>query len=130
MLDPKALLAVLALTLAPLAVLADGLDDLDVTMEVLDSEAELDALISEMRGPAESDAGRESNAAQERAPGSRGGTRDGTSPFREDRETDGFEREQRGGESDLLHEDDFETDEGEDLELDELPKEDYADPHY
>ena len=130
MLDPKTLLAALTLALAPVVALADDLDDLDVTMEVLDSEAELDVLVSQMRGPAESDAGRESDAAKDRVTESAGATEDSTSPFRENRETDGFERELRGGESDLLHEDDFETDEGEDLELDELPKEDYVDPHY
>lgn len=130
MLDPKTVFAVLALTLAPLAVLADDLDDLDVTMEVLDSEDELDVLVSQMRGPADSDAARESKGAGDRAPESAGAGEDDSSPFRENRETDGFEREQRGGDRDLMHEDDFETDEGEDLELDELPKEDYVDPHY
>ena len=51
-------LAIAALTLVaffPTAVRADELDDLDVTMEVLDDVADFDDAISEMRGPDDDD---------------------------------------------------------------------------
>lgn len=127
----RPLLAVLAVLGAPCAVLAnDDLDDLDVTMQVLDSEAELDVLVSQMRGPGQSE---QSAAGEDGTGGANGGAAPAeveAGPFREQGDTDGFDRDRRAGEEELLLEDDWESDEGEDLELDELPKDDYVDPHY
>ena len=44
-------LALTCLAMFPAAALAGDLDDLEVTMEVLDYESDLDGTIAEMRGP-------------------------------------------------------------------------------
>ncbi len=44
-------LALTCLAMFPAAALAGDLDDLEVTMEVLDAESDLDGTIAEMRGP-------------------------------------------------------------------------------
>lgn len=122
MFDRKYLLPLIALLLAPFAVGADEFDDLDVTMEVLDSEAELDVLMSQMRGPGRSDVDRDLGDEEEEASS-------GLSPFEENPlpGDDGFDHDNIFRNEPLTEEDDFESLEGEDLNLD-LPPPDYVPP--
>lgn len=113
MFDCKKLLPLIALGFAPLTVIADELEDLDVTMEVLDSEAELDVLMSQMRGPARSDADRK--LGEENEPS---GIR--ISPFESNPlpTDDGFDHDNIFRNEPLTEEDDFESLEGEEIEFD------------
>ncbi len=117
MFDVKKLLPLIALGFIPLTVIADEqdeLDDLDVTMEVLDSEAELDVLMSQMRGPARSEADRE--LGEENDPSGPGLSPFESNPLPTD---DGFDHDNIFRNEPLTEEDDFESLEGEDLEVDE-----------
>ena len=115
---PLAALALLPVAAAP--AYAQEFEDLDVTMEVLDSEAELDVLVSQMRGPARSDADRDLG---------REGKEDASpSPFEENAaaDDDGFDHDNIFRHDPLTREDDYESLEGEDQSLD-LPA-DMPDP--
>jgi hypothetical protein len=106
------LLPFLVLALMPAAVIADEFDDLDVTMEVLDSESEMTVLVKQMRGPdygsVDRDLGREEDETA------------ADSPFKENEFTkdDDFERDNLFRRQPLTQEDDFESLEGEDLNFD------------
>jgi hypothetical protein len=103
-----------------MAIADDKLDDLDVTMEVLDNEAEFGELVNQMRGPDAS--GIDENFVDE----------DAVYVIEEDLDTedidplavdtearaDRFERDAVAPEEQLRHEDDWEDDEGEDRDLD------------
>ncbi len=113
MFDCKKLLPLIALGFAPLTVIADELDDLDVTMEVLDNEAELDVLMSQMRGPGRSDADRD--LGEENATSGPDISPFESNPLPTD---DGFDHDNIFRNEPLTEEDDFESLEGEDLEVD------------
>jgi hypothetical protein len=115
MIDPRHLLPVLALALLPAAAIADDLEDLDVTMEVLDTEGELDILVRQMRGPEHGDADRDLGEENERIKRE--------SPFVDNEfiRDDDFERDNVFRKDPLTKEDDWESIEGEDLNLD-LPE--------
>lgn len=106
-----------------LALADDEFEDLEVTMEVLDSEAELDILINQMRGPSRSDAARDRIREVEFA-------RDAERFENLESGEDGFYDDDLFRNDPLLEEDDFESMEGEDLDLDEPlePEPDYPDP--
>lgn len=112
---PLAVLALLPVAAAP--AYAQEFEDLDVTMEVLDSEAELDVLVSQMRGPARSDADRDLGREGEEDSAS-------PSPFEENAaaDDDGFDHDNIFRNDPLTREDDYESLEGEDQSLD-LPAE-------
>jgi hypothetical protein len=122
MFEGKSLFPLIVLVLLPIAVGADEFEDLDVTMEVLDSEAELGVLMSQMRGPGRSDVDRELGEEEEAAASS-------PSPFEENPlpTDDGFDHDNIFRNDPLTEEDDFESLEGEDLNLD-LPPTDYVPP--
>jgi hypothetical protein len=122
MFEGKNLSLLIALVLVPLAAGADEFEDLDVTMEVLDSEAELGVLMSQMRGPGRSDVDRQLGEEEEAAASS-------PSPFEENLlpTDDGFDHDNIFRNEPLTEEDDFESLEGEDLNLD-LPPPDYVPP--
>jgi hypothetical protein len=109
------LLSTLVLVLVAPALPADEFEDLDVTMDILESESELDVLVSQMRGPERTDADRELGREEQEE------TRD--SPFEENEFTvdDDFERDNLFRRQELTEEDDFESLEGEDLNFDLPP---------
>lgn len=113
----------LTLGMPGLALADDEFEDLEVTMEVLGSEAELDILINQMRGPSRSDAARDRIREVEFA--------EDAQRF-EDLEAgeDGFYDDDLFRNDPLLEEDDFESLEGEDLDLDipEVPEPESIDP--
>ena len=117
------------LALAPAVAFAGDLDDLDVTMEVLDDTSSIDNSIPEMQGPADG----ESDAGVDAETGDAGGD-DAESDDRGDDDyqneddfghdedvggDDDFEHDQDFDEGDLDREDDFEDEQGEDRDLDE-----------
>jgi hypothetical protein len=113
--DHVKLLSALVLALVAPAVPADEFEDLDVTMDILESESELDVLVSQMRGPERTEADRDLGREEQEE------TRE--SPFEENEFTadDDFERDNLFRRQELTEEDDFESLEGEDLELDLPP---------
>ena len=120
--DRIEMLAALALAFAPIPVVADEFEDLDVTMEVLDSESELGVLESQMRGPEGSEVDQELGREEE--------SDTDTSPFEDNEFTtdDDFERDNLFRRQALTDEDDFESLEGEDLNLDLPPPPEPVDP--
>ena len=115
--DHVTLLSALALALVPPALHEDEFEDLDVTMDILESESELDVLVSQMRGPERTEADRDLDREEEEE------ARE--SPFEENEFTvdDDFERDNLFRRQELTDEDDFESLEGEDLDLDLPPPE-------
>lgn len=111
-----ATLALATLAGAPAAVVADELDDLDVTMEVMTDEDELDEFISEMRGP--NDDGLENVDDDESGNGIMG---DEPDDFDVERRAarDEFDDERATDDDDLRGEDDFEHEDGDDLDDEE-----------
>ena len=117
------------LALAPAISFAGDLDDLDVTMEVLDDTSGIDDSIPEMQGPVdgESDAGvgeEQGEAGGDDAESDDRGDDDYQSEddFGHDEDGGGggdFEHDQDFDEGDLDREDDFEDEQGEDRDLDE-----------
>jgi hypothetical protein len=95
------------------ATAADELEDLDVTMEVLDSEEDLPILVSGLRGPASG--GVDVSLGDERVL-----VEKDPDPFADDviKIGDGFDRNATFREDELLQEEAFETAEGEDVDLD------------
>jgi len=114
--DRPKLIALLTLALLPPVIVADEFEDLDVTMEILDSESELDVLVSQMRGPERSGADRDLGEEEDE-----GEAKD--SPFEENEfaADDDFERDNLFRRQGLTEEDDFESLEGEDQNLDLPP---------
>ncbi len=119
-----------ALLAAPLPALAENeLDDLDVTMEVVGDESELREFVSEMRGPdargiddtlADSDSDPGASVEVETPAATAEG------PFADEEAAgDGFDHDIVLPEERLPYEDDFAHDEGEDLDLDKLPEDEY-----
>ena len=128
----SATIALASLLVAPLPALADDeLDDLDVTMEVVGDESELREFVSEMRGPdargidealADSDSGNAAGASTDAEPPEVAAQ----GPFADEESGgDGFDRDIVLPEERLPYEDDFANDEGEDLDLDMLPEDEY-----
>ncbi|HNP37096.1 MAG TPA: hypothetical protein PKK10_14690 [Woeseiaceae bacterium] len=121
---------------APGAAVADEeLDDLDVTMEVLDDESEFSELANQMRGPdtsgIEDFTDDSADAADADVPGDDAEVNE-RPLFTDDRgaQGDGFDRDATLPEDQLRHEDDFEDDEGEDRDLDIPIEMDYPDEEY
>jgi|GEM_PF-1791575 len=117
----------LAALLLPLPALAqDEIGDLDVTMEVLDNEAEVDLLINEMRGPSTVGVDRDlGDEATGESPAISEAERE-ADPFGDaDERRDGFGRDETLPEDALATESDWEFSEGEDVDLDMLPEDDY-----
>ncbi len=114
--DRPKLIALLTLALLPPVIVADEFEDLDVTMEILDSESELDVLVSQMRGPERSGVDRDLGDEEDE-----GKAKD--SPFEENEfaADDDFERDNLFRRQGLTEEDDFESLEGEDQNLDLPP---------
>ncbi len=114
--DRPKLIALLTLALLPPVIVADEFEDLDVTMEILDSESELDVLVSQMRGPERSGVDRDLGEEEDE-----GEAKD--SPFEENEFAvdDDFERDNLFRRQGLTEEDDFEDLEGEDQNLDLPP---------
>jgi len=114
--DRPKLIALLTLALLPPVIVADEFEDLDVTMEILDSESERDVLVSQMRGPERSGADRDRGEEEDE-----GEAKD--SPFEENEfaADDDFERDNLFRRQGLTEEDDFESLEGEDQNLDLPP---------
>lgn len=114
--DRPKLIALLTLALLPPVIVADEFEDLDVTMEILESESELDVLVSQMRGPERSGADRDLGEEDDK-----GEAKD--SPFEENEfaADDDFERDNLFRRQGLTEEDDFESLEGEDQNLDLPP---------
>lgn len=114
--DCPKLIALLTLALLPPVIVADEFDDLDVTMEILDSESELDVLVSQMRGPERTGVDRDLGEEEDK-----GEAKD--SPFEKNEFTadDDFERDNLFRRQGLTEEDDFESLEGEDQNLDLPP---------
>lgn len=114
------LLVMACIGLPTMASADDKLDDLDVTMEVLDNEAEFGEFVNQMRGPDAS--GVDENFVDQ----------DDVYVIEDDLDTgdidplavdmdaraDRFERDAVQPEERLRHEDDWEDDEGEDRDLD------------
>ncbi len=120
-------LPVLLAAMLPLPAFAqDEIGDLDVTMEVLDYEGEVDLLINEMRGPDSAGAGSGfGDEATGDSPAIPAAERE-ADPFGDaDERRDGFARDESLPEDDLASESDFEFAEGEDVDLDMLPEDDY-----
>ena len=115
-------------TLLPAVSMADGLDDLEVTMDVLDTESELDEVIAEMRGPEDVDSESDFNDEDGDEEGEAGevgevgqdgddGADGEVGEVGEDGDAgDGFERDEVREEDEMADESDFE--EGEDLDED------------
>ena len=114
--DRPNLILMLMLLQLPIVVVADEFEDLDVTMEILDSESELDILVSQMRGPERSGTDRDLGKEESDDKASE-------SPFEENEFTadDDFERDNLFRSQGLTEEDDFESLEGEDQNLDLPP---------
>jgi len=132
----KVFIATLVLTCFayfPAPVFADGLDDLDVTMEVMDDMAGIDDAVLEMRGPEGDDfvggdgddPGDDSgddfdDKASDHEEGGEGDS--GEDDFGEEQREfeeheDDFEDDDDFDEEDLDEEDDFEEEEGEDVDI-------------
>ena len=127
MTHPRWLPVLLAAMLLPLPALGqDEIGDLDVTMEVLDYEGEVDLLINEMRGPDTVGVDRDlGDEATGESPAISAAERE-ADPFGDaDERRDGFGRDETLPEDELATESDFEFAEGEDVDLDELPEDDY-----
>lgn len=108
-------IATLVLTCAamfPAASLAKGLDDLDVTMEVLDSTSDIDDAVAQMRGPGDDDdhgtddGGGNADVDEDEV--------DGSDDFSDE---DGFENDDDFDDEDGLEDEDG-IDEGEDIDDD------------
>jgi len=129
----KVFIATLVLTCFacfPAAVFADGLDDLDVTMEVMDDMAGIDDAILEMRGPEDDDfvgGDGDGDDSDDDPESDSGGFDDEGSDHDEDdfgeeqgefeEHEDDFEDDDDFDEEDLDEEDDFEEEEGEDVDV-------------
>ena len=122
----KVFIATLVLTCFayfPAPVFADGLDDLDVTMEVLDDVAGIDDAILEMRGPEGDgddlgdDSGDESSGHEKDGEGDSGEDAFGEEQGEFEEHEDDFEDDDDFDEEDLDEEDDFEEEEGEDVDV-------------
>jgi len=100
-------------TLLPAVTIADGLGDLEVTMDVLDTESELNDVIAEMRGPEDVDSESDRNDEAGEV-GEVGGDSETDSDVAD--AGDGFERDVVREEDEMADESDFE--EGEDIDLD------------
>jgi len=99
--------------LLPAVAIADGLDDLEVTMDVLDTESELDEVIAEMRGPEDGDSESDRNDEEDEV-GEVGG--DGEADGDVAAAGDGFERDVVREEDEMADESNFE--EGEEVDED------------
>ena len=120
---------------------ADDLDDLDVTMEVIDDIADIGVAVTEMRGPeaggpeepeVESDDADEMGSNDD-AEHDAGAGSDDEEEFENELEDesdeefeDEFEHDEDFDDEELDEEDDFEHEEGEDVEYDEYDEEDDA----
>ena len=120
-----AILALTCFALTPNMARADDLDDLEVTMEVLDDTSGLDFEVSAMRGPEGSEDGSRDALGEDEGDADDGfsedeepeedfGEDDG---FSEDEEQDDFSADDEFSDDDLSEEGDFE--EGEDIDDDE-----------
>jgi hypothetical protein len=101
----------------------DGNEDLEVTMEVLDSESEVGVLMKEMRGP--------DRSMRDPAPARPPAASEDDEKF-DDLESrdDGFYSDELFRNDPLIEEDDFESLEGEDLDLDIATDVTSEDPGY
>ena len=123
----KVFIATLVLTCFayfPAPVFADGLDDLDVTMEVLDDVAGIDDAILEMRGPegdgddlGDDSGDDEASDHEEDREGDAGEDDFGEDQGEFEEHEDDFEDDDDFDEEDLDEEDDFEEEEGEDVDV-------------
>jgi len=123
----KVFIATLVLTCFayfPAPVFADGLDDLDVTMEVLDDVAGIDDAILEMRGPegdgddlGDDSGDDEASDHEEDREGDAGEDDFGEEQGEFEEHEDDFEDDDDFDEEDLDEEDDFEEEEGEDVDV-------------
>jgi len=123
----KVFIATLVLTCFayfPAPVFADGLDDLDVTMEVLDDVAGIDDAILEMRGPegdgddlGDDSGDDEASDHEEDREGDASEDDFGEEQGEFEEHEDDFEDDDDFDEEDLDEEDDFEEEEGEDVDV-------------
>lgn len=137
----KVFLAILALSCMaffPAVARADGsLDDLDVTMEVLDDKIDLSIKLSEMRGPDFSGVEHEDDAEDQ---GSDHGSddeqdqehderreHDEADEFEDEEHDDGFDHDDELYEDEFEDEDDFET--GDEVDTDEFDDADHDTGH-
>jgi len=105
-----ATLALTCVAMFPTASLAEDLDDLDVTMEVLDDTSDIDDAVAQMRGPGDGDDSDDGGNDDDSGDGE--DEFDGSDDFNDE---DGFEDD-----DDFDNEDEFEDedgfDEGEDID--------------
>ena len=123
----KVFIATLVLTCFayfPAPVFADGLDDLDVTMEVMDDMAGIDDAILEMRGPegdgddlGDDSGDDEASDHEEDREGDASEDDFGEEQGEFEEHEDDFEDDDDFDEEDLDEEDDFEEEEGEDVDV-------------
>ena len=123
----KVFIATLVLTCFayfPAPVFADSLDDLDVTMEVLDDVAGIDDAILEMRGPegdgddlGDDSGDDEASDHEEDREGDASEDDFGEEQGEFEEHEDDFEDDDDFDEEDLDEEDDFEEEEGEDVDV-------------